>query len=237
MTGSESILDDVSRKIYRSLFPKRLRDRIRYTPIIQSLREIGEHNGQAPYVLLEEKHIASLRIVTDREALLHLFPKNGVAAEVGVNAGNFSRQILSITQPQQLHLIDLWDSSRYPEALMKKVAGDFAREIDAGIVKIHRGYSVDILKSFPDDFFDWLYIDTDHMYENTAQELLICQKKVKPNGIIAGHDYIQGDWKLRIRYGVVEAVNEFCVKNGWEMAYLTNETHRHISFGLRRLDK
>ena len=134
-------------------------------------------------------------------------------------------------------MIDLWDSLRYSEQLYDKVKNRFAQQIDAGILHIHRGYSTEKLAQFPDHTFDWIYIDTNHTYETTKQELNLCRHKVKPSGIIAGHDYVQGDWKMRVRYGVVEAVNEFCVKNSWEIVYLTNETHRHLSFALRKISK
>src|SRR5882762_6060861 len=48
---------------------------------------------------LTEKHIANLRIVIDREALLKLMPTHGVCAEIGVNRGEFSLDILNITEP------------------------------------------------------------------------------------------------------------------------------------------
>ena len=90
-------------------------------------------------------------------------------------------------------------------------------------------------EKFEDGLFDWVYLDSDHGYENVARELEICRKKVKIGGIIAGHDYVTGQWLKRERYGVVEAVNEFCHKYNWEMIYLTNEQHRNLSYALRQI--
>lgn len=43
-----------------------------------------------------------------RTELLDCFPKNGNICEVGVFGCDFSRKILSIINPKELHLIDIW---------------------------------------------------------------------------------------------------------------------------------
>jgi hypothetical protein len=53
-------------------------------------------------------------------------------------------------------------------------------------------------------------------------------------GRICGHDYIQWGGQGLSRFGVVEAVNEFCVAHGWEITCLSNEPHRHVSYILQR---
>jgi hypothetical protein len=119
--------------------------------------------------------------------------------------------------------------------LEKIVRDKFAAEIASGQVKIDLGLSTDVLPRYPDGYFDWIYIDTDHGYIVTAAELEVCRLKVKPGGIIAGHDYVTGNWDGGVRYGVVEAVHEFCVKYGWELILLTHETDRHLSFAIRKM--
>ncbi len=86
-----------------------------------------------------------------------------------------------------------------------------------------------------DSYFDWVYLDTDHSYSVTKQELDILKFKVKPGGIIAGHDYISYDFIGHTRYGVIEAVNEFCVNEQWEIIYLTAETNQYRSFAIRKI--
>jgi predicted O-methyltransferase YrrM len=102
-------------------------------------------------------------------------------------------------------------------------------------VHIDLGRSTDVLQRYPDGTFDWVYIDTDHGYSVTAEELELCRLKVKPGGIIAGHDYVTGNWDGGVRYGVVEAVHEFCVRYEWELILLTHETDRHLSFAIRAI--
>ncbi|MFN3876344.1 MAG: class I SAM-dependent methyltransferase, partial [Flavobacteriales bacterium] len=187
-----------------------------------------------PRVELSPSHIANLRVVTDRDAFLEALPKGGVVAEAGVDRGDFSARILAITRPEKLHLIDFWGSARYHASLQDLVRSRFASEIAAGQVRIDLGLSTEVLPRFPDGYFDWIYIDTDHGYRVTAAELDIARRKVKPDGIIAGHDYTTCNWDGGVRYGVVEAVHEFCVKHDWELFLLTHETDRHLSFAIRR---
>ncbi len=188
-----------------------------------------------PTVELREEHIRNLRIVLNRDAFLEALPKGGIVAEAGVDHGDFSEKILKINKPERLHLIDIWSSARYHGGLEKVVRDKFARELSTGKVHIDLGLSTDVLNRFADHYFDWIYIDTDHGYVVTAQELELCMAKVKPDGFIAGHDYVTGNWDGGVRYGVLDAVHEFCVKHGWELFLLTHETNRHLSFAIRRI--
>jgi predicted O-methyltransferase YrrM len=188
-----------------------------------------------PRIELEVRHLRNTRLLVDREALLAQLPKGGVVAELGVDDGDFSRRILTRTQPAKLHLVDSWASDRFHEGKARAVRDRFREEIAAGRVEIHRGLSTDVLAEFPDESLDWVYVDSDHSYAITAAELRIASRKLRHGGILAGHDYVTGGWDDGVRYGVVEAVHEFCRREDWEIVYLTAETHRHLSFGLRRM--
>lgn len=188
-----------------------------------------------PVIELEEKHILETQLITNRSRLLELMPENGVWAEIGVNRGEFSREIIEKAKPEKLHLIDAWASERYHQGLRELVEQLFAAEIGTGVVEINQGYSTDVLKVFPDHYFDCVYIDTAHTYDVTRDELAILENKMKPGGLICGHDYINSCWRNAVKYGVVEAVHEFCVLHDWRIVYLTNETHQHRSFCLSRI--
>lgn len=217
-----SLLKNIAKPAYRAL-----------NGLMGKVRK--QQSGAIPQIELEPKHIANLRIVLDRDAFLEALPKGGVVAEAGVDHGDFSARILKITQPRKLHLIDVWHSKRYHGGLQGFVRERFADEITNGRVQIDLGLSTSVLPRYPDHYFDWIYIDTDHGYRVTADELSIARTKVKPGGIIAGHDYITSNWDGGVRYGVVEAVHEFCVRHGWELILLTHETDRHLSFAIRAI--
>ncbi len=183
---------------------------------------------------LNEKHIENTKLIANRARLLEHFPKNAVVAEIGVAEGKYSEKILSVTEPKELHLIDIWDSGRFGEKAMQAVREKFKEPIDAGRIAVHRGLSLEVLQGFEDGYFDWVYLDTSHRYQETLDELECCRLKVRDGGLIAGHDYASGNIESGLRYGVVEAVNEFCNKHDWRLAYLTNEARRYLSFAITK---
>jgi hypothetical protein len=178
----------------------------------------------------------SAALVIDRIELLRRLPAGGTVMECGVDEGLLSRQILQITQPQHLILVDTWATQRFNAVKLEKIQRDFASEIADGRVRIDRKTSVEALRATADHSLDWIYIDTDHSYATTREELLLAAEKVKPDGYICGHDYTIGSWPGYHRYGVIEAVNAFCVEHHWRFAYLTHEPNRNLSFALCRLE-
>jgi hypothetical protein len=184
----------------------------------------------------EDKHLINLQSLKDRETLLKQLPKQATVAEIGVNEGDFSEKILSLCHPEKLVLIDVWASKRYHGGLFEKVKNRFATQLAAGKIEIMRDLSFGAIAACKDEYFDWVYLDTDHTYDTTKRELELLRPKMKKGGIIAGHDYIIGNWNAGHRYGVIEAVREFCLKYNWEMIYLTHELNDHPSFAIREID-
>ncbi|MBN3518746.1 class I SAM-dependent methyltransferase [Algoriphagus lutimaris] len=182
-------------------------------------------------------HLENGRLLAKREQLLGLLPENGIVAELGVDHGDFSRKILEINKPSKLHLVDVWQSERYPEKLFHEVSQKFQKEIEAKKVEINRGLSTKVVDQFPDGYFDWIYIDTAHTYSMTKAELESYLLKMKKGGIIAGHDFIIGEIDVPWKYGVIEAVYEFCEKYNWEIIYLTMERGISPSFAIREILK
>jgi Methyltransferase domain len=159
-----------------------------------------------------------------RERLLAKMPRNSICAEIGVHEGDFAEEILRSQKPVMLHLIDPWryeDRREYNEAWyggkasggqavmdnrFRLVKRRFSKRIRRKQVAVHRGYSSDIVNEFSDDYFDWIYIDGNHLYEYVKQDLELYYPKVKPGGYITGDDYgVEGWWSN----GVQKAVDEF----------------------------
>ena len=157
-----------------------------------------------------------------RKNLLRFMPKNSICAEIGVWKGDFSHRILDIAKPRKLNLIDPWDFQ--PDFPHRWYGGTRARsqeEMDAvfeGVrerfsscieVKFHRDYSDKAASEFPDEYFDWVYIDGNHDYEFVKQDLEAFLPKVKDGGFITGDDYLQPSPDNSKFLPVKEAVSEF----------------------------
>jgi len=158
-----------------------------------------------------------------RRILFKKLPKNSVCAELGVLYGQGSQLILSLTQPKKLHLIDPWVFQNHTplhqetnqrrkvfgqkdlDKMYQDVLVRFNSLIQKEIVKVHRDYSDKTLSSFPDNYFDWVYIDGNHEYAFVKKDLDLCYLKVKPGGFITGDDYI----KKPYFEGPIRAVDEF----------------------------
>ncbi len=201
---------------------------------ITKLSRTEKSNGGSQ---LNNKHIKNLKVILDRIELLKNIPKNGIVAELGVNKGDFSNKILKYSKPKKLYLIDIWKSERYNKSKKEYVQNRFEDQIKSRKIVILNGRSENELKKFPNNYFDWVYIDTSHQYDQTLNELLISRLKVKSGGFITGHDYCKGNIIKSFSYGVVQAVNQFCKKYNWEFIYLTHESHRNLSFAIKEIKK
>jgi len=151
-------------------------------------------------------------------------PRGSVCAEIGVFKGDFSAEILRTVRPRVLHLVDPWKyetsadykcswyggesgvSQNHMDGLHQAVLARFRREIASGRVKIHRAASADAAAWFARDYFDWVYIDGNHLYKFAKCDLEAYYPKVKPGGFLSGDDYGPGGWW---EGGVQRAVDEF----------------------------
>jgi hypothetical protein len=172
-----------------------------------------------------------------REDMYKLFPKGSIGVELGVFKGSNAEQLLNITKPHKLYLVDRWDWEKSPDADSwfqetgeETYNGVLARFEGRTNVEIVRSYSVPFLKSLPNESLNWVYIDSDHGYEVTRDELALLKDKVVPGGLITGHDFCDEPWGV----GVKKAVYEFCQLYGWQIVLLTEE---HIASFLLREKK
>lgn len=67
-----------------------------------------------------------------------------------------------------------------------------------------RTISWDAADNYEDDYFDFIYIDAGHNYEDVCKDIDAWMPKLKVGGIISGHDY----WLDMTNPGVVKAVDE-----------------------------
>ena len=79
-------------------------------------------------------------------------------------------------------------------------------------VEIHRGFSAKAM--FPEKYFDWVYIDGNHSYENVLEDLQHYLPFVKSGGFLCGDDYGSNDSDPYSNGGPERAVREFTEETG-----------------------
>jgi predicted O-methyltransferase YrrM len=176
--------------------------------------------GQASPRLTPEL-VAECRVCASRAELLKHLPHGARVAEVGVEHGYFSQRILSATDPTELHLIDL-DFGKLDPLLKRDPR-----------VHFHKGFSHEVLASFPDASFDWIYIDADHSYEGVRRDAEVAASKVRPGGFLVFNDFAHADPFLGA-YGVHRAAMEFAVSRKWPLAWLAYEPHALYDLAVKR---
>ena len=136
-----------------------------------------------------------LRYNLGRLRVLYLVRPRAICAEVGVWKGDFSERVIRLRRPRELHLIDPWlFEAKYP---CRWYGGDAAKNQDDmdiieqsvrrrfaenSVVIIHRSKSVEAADQFPDECFDWIYIDGDHTSEAVFNDLQVWFTKLEGAG-------------------------------------------------------
>ena len=165
-----------------------------------------------------------MKIFETRIEMIREYCKPGnVLCEIGVFCGEFAEKLLE-TSPSKLVLIDPWqgvvgsgdvDGNNYVNYDLEKVYEKMVLASQAiPAIELRRGFSWNELQKYPDNYFDFIYIDGDHSYVGCKMDLTLAYQKVKPNGILAGHDYEMNFEKAKNNYnfGVKQAVDEFCLE-------------------------
>lgn len=154
-----------------------------------------------------------------REGVLKpLSGRKNVGIELGVAGGSFSTRIVESGKFQKVFGVDTYDDyyhhiDEYREAISR--------------VGLLTNYSLlrmtfeEALELFPDEFFDFIYVDGfAHTGQEGGQTLADWFPKLKVGGVMAGDDY-HDDWPL-----VKWAVNDFVTAVGVELS-VTELTESH----------
>ena len=176
---------------------------------------------------LMPRHVADCRVLANRKLMIReCLPKHGVVAEVGTFRGRNARTILDGAQPRELHLIDL-DFSRLQYALIESAVQD-------GTARLHENDSSSVLASFPDEYFDWIYIDGDHTYGGVKRDIEQAKRTVKPDGLLVFNDYTFFSHHELSGYGVIHAVNELCLAEDWALRYFALQPGMYCDVAIAR---
>ena len=137
-------------------------------------------------------------------------------AEIGTGRGSYARTLARNNLGCRIYCVDPWETydglRDWTDAgvLNEHWIAAKARLAQFPEVRIIRKYSMDALKRFPDNSLDFVYIDANHAFPYVAEDIFYWSKKVRPGGIVAGHDYLdtpRADGMVQVRE-VVQAYTE-----------------------------
>ena len=158
---------------------------------------------------------------TTRADLALMVPAGGLVIELGVAAGKFAAEMLSLNASMQYIGVDRW-ADHHDEKEMNEA---YTRASSAQIgnrqrVFFKRGTFAEVALTVEPECADMIYIDG---YAHTGQEggetLRDWWPKLKPGGIFAGHDY-SGHYPQTIA-----AVDAFVAEHGLALNIIDELPH------------
>lgn len=156
---------------------------------------------------------------TNRETFAYLLAELGLnfGVEVGVECGLYSETLCKANPKIDLISVDAWTAYKgYRDHVSQSKLDGFMeitkKRLEPYNARVIKGFSMDVVKQFKDGSLDFVYIDGNHEYQQTVNDVAEWQKKVKIGGIVAGHDYILrkgGGYLMHVPHAV----------NGWCESY------------------
>lgn len=165
------------------------------------------------------------------ELLSRLWGEGLKGAEIGVDRGTLSAMILKDTRIAHLDMVDSW-AHREDQPAAYRATGDEHADLDqddqdarmreaiistefAGNRRsVLRRRSTSAAVYVDDGSLDFVFIDGDHSYEGVAADIGAWVGKLKPRGLLSGHDYGRPGLACA---GVKMAVDEAVEQNQWAL--------------------
>jgi predicted O-methyltransferase YrrM len=134
--------------------------------------------------------------------------------EIGSYCGASSEIIASTFPKSIINCVDPWEKyieegSTYDldnqELELKEAEGIFnSIQVEYPNIKKNKMSSLEYAKFVEDKSLDFIYIDGNHQYSSVKEDIQVWYNKIKPGGIISGHDF---NW-IPVSKAVIEFFNE-----------------------------
>lgn len=148
------------------------------------------------------------------------------ALEVGTWRGDYAQVICDALQPETFYAVDPFelyegytDKPDVNEFANQQSLDNLAARVAARVKGMNGGRPSQLVRKqgkdaaalFEDNSLDFIYVDADHKYEAVKADIATWYPKLKPGGILCGHDYIA---RSHIEeFGVIPAVHEFVAEH------------------------
>lgn len=132
--------------------------------------------------------------------MVNKFPNNSHFVEIGTwkgkSAAYMAVEIINSEKNIKFDCIDVWEYIDLQSDIQQSEYTDnfydvFLKNIEEvkHIINPIKSISWDASRFYEDKSLDFIFIDAAHDYDSVTKDLNAWYRKLKPNGIIAGHDY------------------------------------------------
>ncbi len=139
-----------------------------------------------------------IRLAIGRGGLARLFAELGFrsGAEIGVERGYYSEVLCQANSELRLLCVDAWQTyPGYRDHVNQAKMEGYYREAVRRLAKYHctivRDWSLKAAQNVPNGSLDFVYIDANHEFRAVTDDIAEWGRKVRPGGIVAGHDYVR----------------------------------------------
>jgi predicted O-methyltransferase YrrM len=156
-----------------------------------------------------------------RVDLIRIFNELGykAGAEIGVAQATFSQALLRAIPGLRLICVDPWQAyERTSQRICDERYARAVKRLTPYGAEIKRMTSLEAAREVADGSLDFVYIDGAHDFDHVMLDLILWTPKVRPGGIVAGHDYYEF-----YQAGVTTAVRAYTQAHNITQWYVTKE--------------
>lgn len=188
-----------------------------------------------PIVQISQSQLDNAKLLQNKYSIFNILNKKNMPInfmEIGVMAGDFSYEACKQLKINNMYLIDPFNNDDHmatgmPERFSSKDNYKFVKDrfAEYHFVKFFKGMSNEILPKYfskidEKNKLDFIYIDSNHEFNNTYYEITYASKILADDGIIGIDDYISSFNNPIDFCEVMQAVNYFLQQNkNWNVSY------------------
>ncbi len=142
-----------------------------------------------------------------------------LGVELGLNTGRTTKELLQMCPGLRMVGVEAFEEQPNNPGPQQYIGWGFERKLEKckrmaerfkGRFMILKGYTYELAPAIKDGAFDFVFMDADHSYRATWRDIVDWRPKVRPGGLLCGHDY---NWPT-----VRRAVEELCPGHEYKMS-------------------
>ena len=149
--------------------------------------------------------------------MVRKFPSDSTFVEVGSwkgkSAAYMAVEIENSNKDIRFYCVDTWEGSVEHDHIdlsnLHQTFLDNMRPVEHRYIPL-KMTSLEASRKFKDNSLDFVFLDASHEYEDVKKDILAWLPKVKPGGVLAGHDYYEGgEYHPGVKLAADELLGDF----------------------------